>query len=82
MNDLEKFGGPPMETDLERASNGYLMSLVVLMAGLPLPVLLYSQPQIKLLCALALHAGPACTNFVVCNEQLRFNLDPLHRIRR
>lgn len=39
MNDLEKFGGPPMETDLERASNGYLMSLVVLMAGLPLPVI-------------------------------------------
>jgi uncharacterized membrane protein len=38
MSDIEKFGGPPMETDLERASNGYLMSLIVLMVGLPLPI--------------------------------------------
>ena len=39
MTDIERFGGIPVDTDLERASNGYLMSLVVLMAGLPLPVI-------------------------------------------
>ena len=39
MSGIEKFESPPMETDLERASNGYLMSLVVLMAGLPLPII-------------------------------------------
>src|SRR6187549_738532 len=35
----ETFGGPVGEHEAERASNSYLMSLVAVAAGLPLPII-------------------------------------------
>jgi len=35
---LEKFGYQPGEHECEQASNAYVMSLVALMAGMPLPI--------------------------------------------
>ena len=39
MNAFKTFGYKPLDSELERASNSYLMSLVVVLAGLPLPIL-------------------------------------------
>jgi uncharacterized Tic20 family protein len=37
---MSKFSGyTPNETELEKASNGYLMSLIAVMAGMPLPII-------------------------------------------
>ncbi len=36
---MSKFDYPPSEHEAESASNSYLMSLVALMAGLPLPII-------------------------------------------
>lgn len=36
---MSKFDYPPSEHEAEAASNSYLMSLVALMAGLPLPII-------------------------------------------
>lgn len=35
----QKFNYKPFESELERASNSYLMSLVVVICGLPLPIM-------------------------------------------
>lgn len=35
----QKFGYKPFESELERASNSYLMSLVAVLGGLPLPIM-------------------------------------------
>lgn len=58
MSEFERFGTVPMENDLERASNGYLMSLVVLMAGLPLPI-------INFLATLFFYIGNRRSNYFV-----------------
>jgi uncharacterized Tic20 family protein len=39
MNRLEKFEHSPSEHELEKASNSYLMSLIALIVGLPLPII-------------------------------------------
>lgn len=39
MNSSEKFQLPPSEHETERASNSYLMSLIAIMGGLPLPII-------------------------------------------
>lgn len=36
---IEKFDYPPAESETERASNSYVMSLVAIVAGLPLPII-------------------------------------------
>ena len=36
---MSKFDYPPSEHEAESASNSYLMSLIALMAGLPLPII-------------------------------------------
>ncbi len=38
MTSREKFQHPPTEHEAEKASNSYLMSLIAIMAGLPLPI--------------------------------------------
>jgi hypothetical protein len=35
----QKFGYKPFDSELERASNSYLMSLVAVLGGLPLPIM-------------------------------------------
>ncbi len=39
MNAIKTFGYKPTDSELERASNSYLMSLVALLGGLPLPIM-------------------------------------------
>ena len=39
MRAAEKFGYEPSDHEMERASNGYLMSLIALMAAAPLPII-------------------------------------------
>ncbi|WP_348798157.1 hypothetical protein [Flavobacterium adhaerens] len=39
MNAIERFNYKPYDSELERASNSYLMSLVVVLCGLPLPIM-------------------------------------------
>jgi uncharacterized membrane protein len=58
MTGTAKFNFPLPETDLERASNGYLMSLMVLMAGLPLPI-------INLVASIFFYIGNRKTNYFV-----------------
>lgn len=36
---ISAFAYPPMEHEAERASNSYVMSLIAVMAGLPLPII-------------------------------------------
>lgn len=39
MKSINSFSYTPSETEMEKASNGYLMSLVAALAGMPLPVI-------------------------------------------
>lgn len=39
MNSLEKFDYIPSEHEAEKASNSYVMSLIAIMGGLPLPII-------------------------------------------
>lgn len=39
MNAIERFNYKPYDSELERASNSYLMSLVIVLCGLPLPIM-------------------------------------------
>lgn len=78
MNASKTFGYKPTDSELERASNSYLMSLVVVLAGLPLPILnllasvfFYfgnrkSTPFVKWHCTQALFAqlGMFCFNTI------------------
>jgi len=39
MNSIKQFSYNPREDELEKASNSYLMSLIAIMVGLPLPII-------------------------------------------
>jgi uncharacterized Tic20 family protein len=69
----EKFGYLPTEHEAERASNSYLMSLIALMAGLPLPI-------INLIATLIFYLGNRNTTYFVrwhCTQALLSQLSLL-----